>query len=327
MKRKYKVIIPTIIVSFLLAGFYLSKDKITTYFHAYQKYKNITEENTAIDTNLNKEEIRELITVDYNAIEYKNTNNVPLTLDIYGPKKLKRAASPVLIYVHGGSWAYGTNDIPEFMEPILDFFREEGFTIISTQYELMKDEMIFYKQICDIKDTIRWINKNREIYNFDTDNIGIIGVSSGAHLAMMAAYSEKDDFIDDRDLMNYDSNIKYLIDLFGPTDLSTLDISNADSTFKEIINSLGDEKEEILKEYSPINHIGAGEPNTLIIHSTDDNLVPYKNAEVLYKKLVNTKNKVKILTLEGTSHDFLDFNQENIKDIGINIFKFIIDNL
>lgn len=170
MKRKYKVSIIIIIVALVFVGIYLSKDKILTYFHAYQKYKNLSEENNRLDINLDKKEaISELTFTNYNDLEYKNTNNVRLTLDIYGPKKLKRAASPVLIYVHGGSWAYGTNDIPEFMEPILDFFREEGFTIISTQYELMKDEMIFYKQICDIKDTIRWINKNREIYNFDTE--------------------------------------------------------------------------------------------------------------------------------------------------------------
>ena len=55
----------------------------------------------------------------------------------------------------------------------------------------MEDEVIFYKQVSDIKDTVRWINKNRDIYNFDAENVGIIGVSSGAHLAMMAAYSEK----------------------------------------------------------------------------------------------------------------------------------------
>ena len=30
--------------------------------------------------------------------------------------------------------------------------------------------VIFYKQVSDIKDS-RWINKNRDIYNFDTENV------------------------------------------------------------------------------------------------------------------------------------------------------------
>ncbi|NLL30082.1 MAG: alpha/beta hydrolase [Clostridiales bacterium] len=329
MKRKNKLIILVTFIALIILGIYLSWDKIIAYLHAFEKYKKITEENVTIeDLNIDKEEaFRELTSIDHNDIEYKNTNNIPLTLDIYGPKKIRRGGSPVLIYVHGGSWAYGSNAIPEFMEPILDFFREEGFTVISTEYQLMEDEVIFYKQVSDIKDTVRWINKNRDIYNFDTENVGIIGVSSGAHLAMMAAYSENEEFIDDTELEKYNSKIKYLIDFFGPTDLSTLDINNAGSTFEEIINSLGDKKEEIIQEYSPVNYVGADEPKTLIIHSTEDQLVPYENAESLFKKLIDTKNKAEIVTLEGTSHDFSEFNEENIKDVGINIFKFIIDNL
>ena len=98
---------------------------------------------------------------------------------------------------------------------------------------------------------------------------------------MMAAYSENEEFIDDTELENIIQN-KIFNSFFGPTDLSTLDINNAGSTF-EIINSLGDKKEEIIQEYSPVNYVGADEPKTLIIHSTEDQLVPYENAESLFK--------------------------------------------
>ena len=104
---------------------------------------------------------------------------------------------------------------------------------------------------------------------------------------------KNEEFIDDTELEKYNSKIKYLIDFFGPTDLSTLDINNAGSTFEEIINSLGDKKEEIIQEYSPVNYVGADEPKTLIIHSTEDQLVPYENAESLFKKLIDTKIKLK----------------------------------
>ena len=34
-------------------------------------------------------------------------------------------------------------------------------------------------------------------YNFNENKIGVIGASSGAHLALMAAYSDNNEFIDD----------------------------------------------------------------------------------------------------------------------------------
>ena len=45
--------------------------------------------------------------MNYKDVIYKNTNGVPLKLDIYGPINQVYKSSPVLVYVHGGSWAYG----------------------------------------------------------------------------------------------------------------------------------------------------------------------------------------------------------------------------
>ena len=101
--------------------------------------------------------------MSYKDVVYKNTNGVSLTLDIYGPLKQVYKSSPVLLYVHGGSFAYGDKNIPNALSPILDTFREQGYTIISTSYELMKNKENFNKQVSDVKDTIRWIYKNKSV--------------------------------------------------------------------------------------------------------------------------------------------------------------------
>ena len=118
-------------------------------------------------------------------IVYKDTNGVPLTLDIYGPIKNVYKESPVILYVHGGSWVYGDKALPEALSPVLDTFREQGYTIISTSYELMRNKEDFNKQVCDVKDTIRWIfTKMLILITLITDEIGMIGLSSGAHLSL-----------------------------------------------------------------------------------------------------------------------------------------------
>ena len=327
MKKFFKylgILILLIILVFGIFAFSI-RDKIRLTINILNKYSAFIEENDLltgsefiINDNSNK---------DYEEIEYKNTNGVPLTLDVFHAKKQIKKGSPVIIYVHGGSWVYGSKEIPNAISPLLDAFREEGYVIISTSYELMRGEENFNKQISDVKDTIRWVHKNKEEYNFDENKIGIIGASSGAHLALMASYSDNSEFVDDESLSGYSSNVKYLIDFFGPTDLNTLDMNNVNWDLEQIINSVGDNKEEVLSTYSPINYVDKDEPTTLIVHSRKDTIVPYKNAEILYEELLNKSNKASIITLEGATHDFSEFDMNEIVSVGAKMLEFIIMNI
>jgi acetyl esterase/lipase len=327
MKKFFKVLGVLLLLLILAFGIFIFsiKDKVKLSINILKKYSEFVEDNNL----LSKENISIDLdsSKDYEEIEYKNTNGVPLTLDIFDAKKELKDGSPVLVYVHGGSWVYGTKEIPDAISPLLDAFREEGVVIISTSYELMSGEENFNKQISDVKDTIRWIYKNKDEYDFNTDKIGIIGASSGAHLSLMAAYSDNNDFIDDEELSNYPSEVKYLIDFFGPTNLNTLDMDNVNWDLEQIINSVGDNREEVLSKYSPINYIDKNEPNTLIIHSRKDSIVPYENAEVLYNELKGNDNNVNIITLEGATHDFSEFDMEEIISVGMKMLEFITQNI
>ena len=143
----------------------------------------------------------------------------------------------------------------------------------------------------------------------------------------MAAYSGDSEFIDADELKNYPSDVEFLIDFFGPTDLNTLDMNNVNWDLQQIIDSVGNEKEEILNKYSPINYIDNKEPNTLIIHSKKDSIVPYDNAEILYNKLIEKENKATIITLEGASHDFSEFDINEVVEVGTKMLKFVIQNI
>lgn len=263
--------------------------------------------------------------MDYKDVVYKNTNGVPLTLDVYKPLKQVYKTSPVLLYVHGGSFAYGNKNIPEALSPILDTFREQGYTIISTSYELMRNKENFNKQISDIKDTIRWIYKNKADYNFDTDEIGVIGISSGAYLSLMAGYSNDADFQDDPELIKYPSKVKYLIDFAGPTDLSLLDTSDLNYDLSKIFTSIKN-KEDMLQKYNPIDYVNSKSPNTLIIHSDLDSLVPYESSKRLYDKLISSKANSDLITLNSTAHDLSSISNDDIVAISKGLLKFIIFN-
>lgn len=266
-----------------------------------------------------------LKTMDYKNIVYKKENGRTQTLDIYSSKKDTDRLSPVILYVHGGSWAYGDKSIPEFLSPVLEMLREQGYTIISTSYELMKDKVIFEDQVSDVKDTIRWINKNGSMYNIDKNEIGIIGISSGAHLSLMASYSDNNHFIGDPSLKQYNSSVKYIIDFSGPTELSTLNIKEVAPELYHVVESANN-KDLLIDSYTPLKYINKNIPSTLIIHSKADTMVPYVNSSTLYSKIKQSNGRARMVSLSSSDHTLKNINQDDIKLLVTEILRFIILN-
>jgi acetyl esterase/lipase len=266
-----------------------------------------------------------LSSMNYKDVVYKNTNNIQLALDIYGPTRQVYKSSPVLLYVHGGSFAYGDKSIPDALSPLLDTFRSQGYTIISTSYELMKNKESFNKQISDVKDTIRWLYKNNSTYNIDTNEIGVIGISSGAYLSLMASYSGEDEFTDDSDLSKYPSKIKYLIDFAGPTDLSLLNTKDLNYDLSKIFKSIKN-KDDLTKKYNPIDYVTPKIPNTLIIHSDSDAIVPYESSKELYDKCNQVHAKAKLITLNSSGHDLSTISNDDITSMSKGLATFVVFN-
>jgi acetyl esterase/lipase len=321
MKKFFKMFFSILFIAIIILTLVFHK-RIMLCYGIIEKYISLknhiwTTQELDIETSSNS--------MNYSDIVYKNTNGTSLTLDVYGPTKQVYKSSPVLLYVHGGSFAYGDKSIPNALSPVLDTFREQGYTIISTSYELMKDKENFNKQISDVKDTIRWIYKNKSIYNFDTNEIGVIGVSSGAHLSLMASYSNQGEFTDDSELSKYPSKVKYLIDFAGPTDLSLLNTRGLNYDLSKIFLSITD-KDDTIQKYNPINYVNSTIPSTLIIHSNLDAIVPYESSKELYDKCIESNAKANLITLNSTAHDLSTISNDDIISISEGLSKFVIFN-
>lgn len=321
MKKIFKYLLLFSLI-FMLGFIFLFRERLGLYINITKKYYQFKDNIVPVNANITPKDIA---SPDFKDVIYKNTSKTPLTLDIYGAKKKLSKGSPVILYVHGGSWVYGDKSIPSTIAPLLDTLRDEGYTIISTSYELFKKDFDFEKQTSDIKDTIRWINKNKDVYGFNSDEIGILGVSSGAHLSLLAAYSGEDEFKDDPNLATYSSKAKYVIDFFGPTDLTTLNMADVNKDLNNMLKATRN-KETIMEKYSPINFVKDTIPNTLIIHSTEDKLVPYENATALYKKCNQIGADIKLITLENSGHDLSNISKEDMLALLNGLLKFVISN-
>lgn len=318
MRLVYKKVLGLFIIILLILTL-TYKDKLILYFNLGSELINLNKSLPTISSNFSEEPTED---ITYKDVVYKTRDDLKLTLDIYSPYKELEDGSPVILYVFGNAWIYGDKSIPKELSPVIDTLREEGFTIISTSYELIDDRVIFDKQISDIKDTIRWIHKNKDIYGLNANEIGIIAPSAGAQLSMVAAFSNNNCFIDDINLMEYPSTVKYLIDLFGPADLSNINLSKAPvSIMKKIsISNLN----KLSEDYSPINFVKENIPDTLIIHSKSDELVPYDTSVYLYQKALEYKNNFELYTLNNSNHYLDNLSEKEALNLYIKIINYIL---
>lgn len=273
-------------------------------------------------------------------IKYKEK----LALDVYLPTVKIDKPSPTILFIHGGAWISGTKGSINFnrFNEVVHKLRAQGYAVVSPQYTLAeKDRPPFPYCVEDVFEAAHWIGQNADEYNFDLDDFGVFGESAGAHLAMILAYSTQEDFDLEVDI----PEIKYVVDIYGPTDLKALyKAALFDSTdhimtkiperlrqrlhFNERLFGFDPEADsmmaiEFMQRYSPITYTNEAVPRTLVIHGTNDQLVPIEQSEVLVEQLSHLGVSHAYRTLTGVNHGFIGATKEQKQEMQRWIYEFI----
>ena len=106
-------------------------------------------------------------------------------LNVYMPKK--GSNSPMIVWVHGGSWAFGDKDNVLHKA---EYFTARGYVFVSINYRLSPDAK-HPANAQDVADALVWLNDNAMHYSADPEKIFLIGHSAGAHLAALVSSDEK----------------------------------------------------------------------------------------------------------------------------------------
>ena len=267
-------------------------------------------------------------------------------LDIYLPTEQKHNKNAVIVFFHGGAWVSGVKEAVNFnrVNEAINVLRDNGYAIVSPNYSLAsRDKSPFPDCINDAFDALAWVKENAELYNFDLDNVGLIGESAGAHIALMAAYAKPLDF--SNSIRNL-PKINYVVDIYGPTDLEKIyhmqSIEKINQHIKKLPKNIrkhidisqqlygfDPEKDSIKslffqKKYSPIYYLSANSPPTLIIHGNEDQIVPVDQSIYLKKKLDSLNIESQIHIIDGVNHAFRGIKHENKAKVQIWISEFIM---
>jgi len=176
-----------------------------------------------------------------------------------------------------------------------------GFAAVCIEYRA-SDEAIFPAAVKDTKSAVKWIKTNASKYNFNPSSIGAIGGSAGAHLAILLGVSSKAQSLNPTENTE-DFKIQAVVGLATP-----IDFSHGKGPAKWIGEPYTANK-DLWKAASPISYIDEDSPPILLIHSSNDNVVSYKQSLLAMEKMGEMGVYSQLVLIPDAPHAFWNFEE------------------
>lgn len=229
-----------------------------------------------------------------------------LSLDMYEPRD-GGAPHPLLIFVHGGSWAFGSSSLGEqsqLVQGVIHGVLGHGFAVASLNYRLAPGDQ-WPAQIIDVRCAIRYLRATSAHWNVDPHRFAAMGNSAGAQLVSLAALS--DGQVPQWNTSEYSGQsgaVAAVVDCWGPIDLTAAGWSKTAVQIGQIVFriSLGTQA-DTLSVASPVSYVHAGEPPFLIIQGTSDQLVPPTQSSELRDRLVAAGDVATLVDVSNAAHE------------------------
>jgi acetyl esterase/lipase len=206
-------------------------------------------------------------------------------LEMFLPQGAK-GTLPVLVFIHGGSWASGD---PHDYRFIARTFCAQGFAVVLAGYRLYPQAR-FPAMLEDGAATLRWVHDHAAKLGGDPARVALMGHSAGAYNVTMLT-------LDPQWLAGVGldgSAIRGTVALAGPFDFLPFD---SDAT----INAFG--KAADLAQTQPINFVRRDAPPLLLVTGDADTRVRPRNSRRLAQRLTQAGVPNQPVLLEGVTHE------------------------
>ena len=251
-------------------------------------------------------------------IEFAHFSDNTLKMDIARPARGK-GPFPVLVFIPGGGWQYDGN---AFHEEILRAAKR-GFVAARVCYRLMdkqKDGRAkhpFPAQIEDVKTAIAWLREHASEYRLDPQRIGLVGMSAGGQLALLAGLDAPQEG---------PPRVRAVVNFYGPTDLLEAyeKYPNGRPLLKTLLDGTPDEVRERYKAASPVYYVSKNSPPVLTIHGREDQIVPLEQSELLDAQMKKIGAHHRLVVFDGEYHGFSADGLRRANDL---MYRFLQEHL
>jgi len=207
-------------------------------------------------------------------VVYGKGGGKDLKLDLSRPKQAN-GKRPCIVVFHGGGWAAGNKDQHDDVTWTL---AQRGYVAATVGYRFAP-EHVFPAQVEDAKCAVRFLRAHAGKYGIDSERIGAVGFSAGAHLSMMLGTTRKEDGLEGTGgWADQSSRVEAVVSFFGPTDLTAELPAVSKPILEKFMGTTKEKDPELYRKASPVTYVKADSAPTLLFQGTNDPLVPYTQA-------------------------------------------------
>ena len=266
-------------------------------------------------------------------VVYGRSYGAALTFDIFRPTGKPNGAG--VIFVVSGGWVstpelLGTPIFAAFANPLTS----RGYTVFGVCHACQPKFQI-PEIVGNINRSVRFIRMHAAEYGIDPNRIGITGASAGGHLSLMQGFSPEPEKTDSPDpLLRVSSRVQAVACFFPPSDFLNYGKEGENAMgcgvladfygafdFRELdpkthtlerITDIG-KLIQIGHDISPVYHIDAKSPPTLILHGDADHLVPIQQSELVMDKLQALNIPHELYVKKGGQHGWPDIGTDMVR--------------
>jgi acetyl esterase/lipase len=248
---------------------------------------------------------------------YGRKYGMALTMDVFQPAKPNGAG---VVWVVSGGWF----SRPEGINPALtSVLTNRGYTVFCVLHG-SQPKFTIPEIVEDMHTAIRFIRGKAQQFQIDPNRLGIMGISAGGHLSLLMGTSGRPAdpkasdplqrgastvqavacFCPPTDFLNWGAKGKEMLARsFQPPFTAASDYHEYDRE-KALYVPITDQARlrEIARAISPISHISAKTPPTLILHGDKDRLVPFQQAESFIARLKEAGVTCELVTRKDAEH-------------------------
>ena len=262
-----------------------------------------------------------------------------LLCDLWQPLPGVAPSGLAVVYLHGSAWSLLDKDFST-----RSFFRHlaaQGHVVMDVAYRLYP-ETDMLGMVGDAKRAIAWMKAHGPEYGVNPERVVVAGGSAGGYLALLAAYTSREDALMPGDVGASDLSVRGVISCYGPTDLRAyydhtrqdtwvdlgqvletrppsplmrrvlgtsyerlgLGKAGAPGAMEPLLGGTPETIPDLYALFSPTTHVQAGSPPTLLIQGKDDVIAPVTATNLLFERLVAASVPAVNIVFPHAEHGF-----------------------
>jgi acetyl esterase/lipase len=253
---------------------------------------------------------------------YGRKFGLALTMEVFAPAKPNGLGVLWVVSSSGNSSREQTLQ-PSFERRITPFV-QRGYTVFAVIHGSSPGFQV-QDYVQDARRAVRFVRHHASQFGIDAHRLGISGSSAGGLIALLVAMRGEDGnpasadavervssrvqavgcFFPPTDLTNFGDNSESILDLLRQRGAVDPSFQFYDVDQKTGARTLITDQQNVLRmlrELSPVTHVTADDPPTILVHGDADKAVPLQQSRRLMDRLHEANVAARLVVREGMAH-------------------------